>query len=538
MNTSTQKISNGLAPYQGTWGKEELLHLLRRTLFGVSKDDINAFAGMNMDETVDALLNYDPTPPLPPINDYNGAIYTDPNVAFGETWVTASLASSLGETSRRKSLQRWSVENLIHQDSNIREKMTLFWLNHLVSSASDVGYSCMAYNYNYLLRTSALGNFKQLIKDVTLSCAMLHYLNGELNKNFQPNENYARELQELFCLGAGSGYTEDDVKAAARILTGYRINYGTYTSYFKYQEHDAGDKQFSTFYNNTIIIGQAGASGAQELDELIDMIFAKDEVALFMCRNLYRFFVYYEINQDIETNVIIPLADTFRTNNYEILPVMSQLLKSEHFFDMVNRGCLIKSPIDFVISYCRQFSLVFPDNTDLLLKAKHYNYIADTLYTLFQLPLDPPNVAGWPAYYQAPSYHELWINSASVPIRAAFLKRMTELGYSNGGFTLKIDIIAFTESLENAYNPNMLIDEVLELLYGIQVNQTMLSSWDSFRQSMKDVLLSGQSDDSYWTYAWSNYLQMPNDPVCYQVVYSRLASLYGFILNSDEYHLS
>lgn len=533
MNTTllqTRGIRSGLAPYQGAWSKSELIHLLRRTLFGVTKADINAFAGMTLDQAVDTLLNYPATLPPPPINNYNTTSYTDPYVPLGQTWVGAGWDAQK-DFLRRNTLRTWVVETMINQDRNIREKMTLFWLNHLVTNYADVGVSWASFTTNSLLRTSAMGNFKQLIKDITKDTGMLKYLNGYQNNKNNPDENYARELQELFTLGADSGYTEDDVKEAAKVLTGYRIDINTQAYYFDSTKHETANKTFSSFYNNTVITGLGGAAGEQELDALIDMIFAKDEVALFMCRNLYRFFVYYEIDSDIETNVIVPLADTFRNNNYDILPVMAQLLKSEHFFDVANRSCLIKAPVDFAVGLCRQFNVVFPDSTDVILQRKHYDYINAQLTIMQQCPTEPPTVAGWSAYYQEPAYHEMWINSVTYPARVTFSDKMVTTGYTNGGYKLIFDIMGFTQSLDDPYNPNTLIAEAVELLLGMEVSQ-------SVKDFMKTILLSGQALDSYWTSAWDDYIQNPTNTTYYQEVYTRLQALYQYMLNTAEHQLS
>ena len=191
---------------------------------------------------------------------------------------------------------------------------------------------------------------------------MQKYLKGEKKTATAPNENYGRELQELFTIGKDATgnppYTEDDVKAAARVLTGWRNDLvaGTtsangFNSYFDPAKHDTADKQFSAFYNYTQINGLSGTGAVSELDDLLNMIFAKDEVSLFICRKLYRYFVYYEIDAATEQNVIVPLAAVFRSNNYEIVPVLDVLFRSEHFFDVLNQGCLIKNPIDFSVGF-------------------------------------------------------------------------------------------------------------------------------------------------------------------------------------------
>jgi uncharacterized protein (DUF1800 family) len=212
--------------------------------------------------------------------------------------------------------------------------------------------------------------------ELNQSCVSFLVAMFKANQNTKtaPDENYARELQELFTIGKNlsSHYTEEDVKQAAKVLTGWRTNRTTITSFFDSPKHDTGNKTFSAFYNNTVITGKTGANaGIDELNDLLNMIFQQQEVAKYIVRKIYRFFVYYIIDESVETNVIVPLANVFRNNNYEIKPVIETLLKSEHFHDPLNSGCMIKAPIDHVIGLARQTNLVFPDNSDI---QKQYNH--------------------------------------------------------------------------------------------------------------------------------------------------------------------
>ena len=209
-----------------------------------------------------------------------------------------------------------------------------------------------------------LGNFKTLVKEVTIDPAMLLHLNGYVNSKQAPDENYAREMQELFTVGIGddSLYTEDDVIAAARVLTGWRINSDPLASYFDTAAHDTGAKTFSAFYNNTTIPGST--NGDQELDALINMIFATTETSRFICRKLYKWFVYYEIDDATEADVITPMAAVLQSNNYDIKSALSVLFKSEHFFDTINQACYIKSPFDIIVGTLREFNVSFPAYTN------------------------------------------------------------------------------------------------------------------------------------------------------------------------------
>ncbi|HEX8461100.1 MAG TPA: DUF1800 family protein, partial [Segetibacter sp.] len=314
----------GLKAYTGAWTDNEVIHLLKRTMFGSKKADIDYFKTKTMSQAVDELLTPSAALPAPPLKDYNetGALtQPDTNILAGTTWVNDPNNDGTIQSRRRASFKKWWMGNMVNQDRSIREKMTLFLHNHFSTETNDVGNAQYVYKHHAMLRTNAIGNFKNLVREITVDPAMLIYLNGQFNTATAPDENYGRELQELFCCGKGPGslYTESDVKAAAKVLTGWRNNPATISSYFTASRHDTTNKQFSAFYNNTVITGRTGATaGDLELDALLTMVFNAQEVSKYICRRLYRWFVYYDIDSSVETNVIEPLAVIFRNNNYEL----------------------------------------------------------------------------------------------------------------------------------------------------------------------------------------------------------------------------
>lgn len=522
----------GLTALSGALTTSNLIHLLKRCLFGVKWSEMLALNGKSVDEVVDSLLINDPPPP-PPVNNYNNASYTDANVPLGQTWVNAAYTDGTANSRRVISFKSWWAGLMINQPTGLHEKMVLFWHNHFATEADTVNDARYLYKYNALLRTHALGNFKQLVKEITIDPAMLKYLNGNQNNKNAPDENYARELQELFVIGKGpnSKYTEEDVRAAAKVLTGYTISAATISSSFNAGRHDISDKQFSAFYNNTIITGRSGDEGAKELDDLLDMLFKQDEAALFICRKLYRFFVYYEIDAATEANVIAPMAALFRKSNYDIKPVLKALFTSAHFFDPVNRGCMIKSPIDFVIGMCREFNITFPAASDYANHYFMYDYLRVQAANFQQNLGDPPSVAGWPAYYQEPQFHELWINSDTLPKRNQFTDIMVSSGYTRNGKKISIDTLAFVSSLSNPSDPNALISEVLMLFYTVDVSKQLTDF-------LKSILLSGQISDYYWSDAWIGYKAQPNDTMLKNIVATRLQAMFKYIMNLSEYQLS
>ena len=527
-----------ITPYTGTWGQDQRLHLLRRTLFGVNKADIAAFATSSMSDMVTSLLTFPTTPTTTPMVDYvRTSQTTDPLDAPNTTWVNSPSDGNYN-FQRTQSLRGWWMGLMLQQDRNIREKMTFFWHNHV---PTDIGSSFseahFSYQYNVLLRQSCLGNFKTLMRQISTHPAMLYYLNGRLNTKTGANENYARELQELFCIGKdiSPSYSQADVVAAAQVLTGWEIDTPNLSSKFTATRHTTGNKTFSGFYGNgnpVVITGSTSttdaATGPAELDAMLNMIFAHPEVARYVVRKIYRFFVYYKIDATVEANVIVPLADLFRTGGYAIKPVMESLFTSQHFFDMATaNSCLIKNPLDHNIGLARTFGVVLPVATDFVNLYKDFRYFSDESDKQQLKPGNPPNVSGWPAYYQTPNFHELWITADTLRKKKEFCDKLLASNFNN----MKVDVLVFTMTLNNPADPNLLIDEALFLLHP-------LPSDTALKTSLKAILLSNQTEDKYWTTAWTNYVGAPTNTTYANTARTRLQTLYQAITNMAEFHLS
>lgn len=529
----TVRVLSGLTPYSGNWDTPQIAHLLRRTGFGAKKTDIDLLRTMTPTQAVDYILTIPATQPAPPVNNYQSVI-NDPQVPFGQTWVNDSALNfnALINNARLDSLRAWWVGQMLNNGPNIREKMTLFWHNHFATEADVVFVAQGLYNHYALLRQNCLGNFKTLTKLVTLDAAMLRYLNGELNSALAPDENYARELQELFTVGKGADalWNEEDVKEAAKVLTGYRINFLTLQYYFDSAQHHTGNKQFSTFYNNTVIQGQLGQSGQNELDALLNMIFATEEVAKHLCRQLYRFFVYYKIDSTVEANVIVPLADLFRQSGYQMLPVLDALFKSEHFFDTLQLGCVIKNPLDYVIGACREFVPTLPPSSQIAAQYNHWRALYRQAAQMNMNIGDPPVVSGWPAYYQQPMYHQIWIDSDTISKRVGLADALLSSGLNDNGAVIAFDPIPFVSAFPAAGNPNALVDYAAEYMYAIPLGPNL-------KVYLKSYLLSGQTDDSYWTDAWIAYVQDPT-PTNLNIVQTRLKAFFKALMQQPEYELS
>jgi uncharacterized protein (DUF1800 family) len=540
---SVRRTTAGLEPYTGAWGTEQILHLLRRTTFGPTRSDLNSLRTKTMFQAVDLLTTIGPDEPSAPlIYDVN-----DTAAPFGTTWVNALYKADAMAVdpsgSRRNSLKAWWTSLLLNQPFSIREKMVLFWHNHFVTETLDIPDPRYSYRYVTLLRKNALGNFKDLTRQITFDGAMLRYLNGYLNNKTAPDENYARELQELFTIGKGpqigpgdyTNYTEDDVRAAARVLTGWRIyqntdgTVGPQTSSFDATRHDTNNKYFSQRFQNTTIVG--GIDGAREVDDLLNMIFLQPETAKYICRKIYRWFVYYVIDDWTELNVISQMANTLRNNNYSILPVMKELLKSAHFFDPVNMGCMIKDPLSHVLGTCRQFGVVFPTAADGVVKQyAMWNYLWNTASTVGMNIGDPPDVSGWKAYYQVPQYYQMWMNADTLTKRTAWTNRMITNGYSGSSAKIIIDPLGFVQTISDPSDPNVLIEETTQFLLALPLTAEQ-------KRFMKEEILIPGLPDYEWTAEWSLYIADPNNTTAKNSVKSKLQALLTFIMRMPEYHL-
>lgn len=523
-----------LNQYSGTWSRKHTVHLLKRTMFGAKPADVNYFSSKSLSDAVDEILTLGSNPPAPPLNYYEGldnggvTVHDPDGVAKGATWVNGTYADGTINFYRAESLKAVWVKNMINQSSNIEEKLVLFWHHIFITQLSSGGGATAAYRLYELFRTYAFKTLRTLMIEVTKNPQMLHYLNGYLNTKYSPDENYGRELQELFGVGKGpdSKYTEEDVKQAARVLTGHSIDWNNQAYLFVPLYHDTGDKQFSSFYSNKKITGKSGTAGADELDDLVDMILATDECSKFIVRKLYKFFVNHQINAQIETDIIAPLATIYKSNGYDLKPVLAKLFKSEHFFEANIMGCQIKSPIEVVVGFCREGNITQPpaDPIDV-----HYKFYSDLFYTAGiaqQLIGDAPNVAGWPAYYQEPQYYQIWINSDTLPKRVNFAIWMLYGGY-NGAFSP----IDFAEQMNNPSDPDALLDQILETLYIYDISSTTKASIKN------QILLNNLNQNIYWTSAWQDYKANPTDTTKKNIVSSRLQTLVLYLTQSPHYQM-
>ncbi|MEM9933431.1 MAG: DUF1800 domain-containing protein [Bacteroidota bacterium] len=536
-----QEVTSGLEAHTGDFEWAEARHLLNRSLFGAKKAEIEQAVSDGLDATIDKLVADWEEPDPPVYYSYN----KDPNAPVGTSWVSHSRSPGGGvnpEGFRRRSLRYWALGLMATQEVSLREKMALFWHNHfateLLFSGNDSRYS---YQLMRLFRLHGLGNFKTLVEKVTVNPAMLHYLNGNQNKVGAPNENYARELFELFTIGKGpqigegnyTNYTEEDVREAAKVLTGWQptgglANAGYTGSLYRDNRHDKTTKQFSAAFNYKVIENQ----GEDEYKALIDMIFGQAETARYICRKLYRWFCYYVIDEPTEVFVIEPMVQLLIANSFEIKPVVRALLSSAHFYDLLRRGCIIKSPMDYVISMARKLEFEIPTVEDYAYAYRLWGYFYAEAAKLQQTFLTPPSVAGWPAYYQEPVYSQAWVNSATLPNRQFYASLITS---ANGKKIyqqnyLKLDVFKLLEQVSDPADPNLVVSEIADVLFPNGITDSQLIF-------LKDVLIPGLPDFE-WTEEYILYLTDPEDPEPRMAVENRLRALIQTMVSLPEIHLS
>ncbi len=524
-----------LEPYAGEWTADHAAHLLRRTMYAPLRVDIQEASSVGLQGTLE-LLTGDMPAADPPLNfNYED----DPNVAIGESWVgqpyVRSETANMQIASRLQSLRAWTLGQAIQEGMSIREKMTLFWHNHFVTG--DIRDANFAYRNIKLYRDNFLGNFREITKATTIDPAMLRYLNGNQNTKNRPNENYARELLELFTIGKGpsagegdyTNYTEHDVAELSKILTGWHdlgyFNRNGFDpdSFFLPQSHDTSTKQLSHRFGYV----QIPDMGGEEYSHLIDIIFQQEEVARFIARKIYRWFVYYVIDEQVEQGIIQPMAQILRDNDYEMKPMVHALLSSAHFYDDYAKGSLIKNPIDFIVGQIKHFALDFGSN--LTQEYRIWVRLANFAELLQMDYFTPPNVAGWKAYYQEPLYYRTWINSSTLSSRYLFTNLFLT-GVRADRLRIEADVFAMIEGIENANDPNALIDGAVSLLLPKDIDQAQ-------KDYLKSILIPGLPDYE-WTLEYDLYLSNPDDNELKTAVANRLKAMFSGLLSLPEYQLS
>jgi len=506
--------NHSLDPYSGPWTKKEAAHLLRRALFGLTFEQLQNAVANGLDATIDTLLTHQGASDLPLTFDP-----AEPVSQVGEPWNTSvypsdpTLAATVAEI-RAKSLGAWMMKNLNNEGTSITQKMCLFWHNHWAAELSGDMRSTLS--YYLLIRDFALGNFKEFVKQMTINTCMLEFQDGATNTVYSPNENYAREFLELFTIGKGiqvgpgdySNYTEEDVAAGAKIFTGYTIQgllsdtQSTVNAVFYPILHDNSTKQLSHRFDNATIAGNDG----DEFKDYIDVVFQQEEVARFISRKLYRYFVNSDLTTEVEENIIPAMAAIMVANDYEIKPVLEALLKSQHFYDVNLIGSCIRSPLEMLFSMINttHSSIDFDIPTSYEMYMNLYG-LGDSLGQSYGMP---PSVSGWQAYYQAPAFTKLWVNSTHIRTRMSLIYFFTQTdGLEVNGNFFKVNGLGFLDSLSNPSNANDVIDDMIAVMMPKPLTATK-------RLTLKYILLGGQPDFE-WTVQYNEYLANPGNPSYY-----------------------
>lgn len=398
---------------QNPWNRAKVIHLYHRMGFGATEQEITDALNQSPATLVDQFIDEAIAAPLSP-----SPVWAD--------WSRQPIDDYTNfEEEAYQHFIDWSVQWLKDMLTNgFRDKLALFWHNHFVTEWYTYYCSSYLYRYHKVLQENALGNFKDFVMAIGKTPAMLLYLDGNLNIANEINENYARELMELFTMGENNGYTEDDVWEVSKALTGWT---GATAESCDFYDND-DDRFDPNAHDDSVktIFGQTGNWGYEEVHDLI-FTQRQDEVAQFICAKIYRHFVSPE--EDVA--IIDGLTTTFKNNNFELAPVFRQLFKSEHFFDVKNQGVCIKSPVEQFVGLLKRIPIEV--NDEYLLNI--FYMCSETGQTLF-IPVD---VAGWPG-------QRAWINENNLTRRWEFGQFMVLDGLSE---TTLNNLVNLTKTLAN-----------------------------------------------------------------------------------------
>ena len=576
-----------LAPHTGTLGRKAAAHLLRRATFGANKQEIDSFSSLTASAAIAQLFQ-------------STALPAAPVIPGGATWVTQPPSGTEDENDLQHYLACWCLGVILSTGVSApnklafstREKITFFLHTKLTTIHEVVNNSRASYFQNAMLRNYAFDGvadpkitLKELTKKICIDNAMLALLDGRLNVKGNPNENFGRELLELYTVGKGlSGqipatgtpgdyfyYTEDDVQAAAKVLSGYDVD-STFTTIDADtllprgkiktgagaipNQHDNSVKQFSNRLGNgvvtpnpTLMIGlnPTEASMLDEIDQLITLIYNQPETPKNICRKLYRYYVYHDITAAIESTIIANMATTFVANNYKIEPVIRELLGSQHFFDSSdasvdndNFGAIIKSPLGLVSETLNFFEYQLPDfvtqSNSFYLKA---GLLLGKLKDQGMSLMNPFDVAGYEAYHQYPLYHRMWINTNALTQRYNFIfetMRTDNMDPDN----VTVDLLTFMQSrfAANASDPDLFIRELVTYLFPMNSEGPEITTLrlDWFRlQLFKLGQALPQGPLVFWQFSWAN---AGTNPASADDARGMLQDLINSMLQSPEYQLS
>lgn len=356
------------------FGPREAAHLLRRAGFGGTIEETDRAVLEGLPATLDRLFDMTPA------------------AEFEQSMEVAGRMVGRGNESRN--LAAWWLLRMVQTPVPLLEKMTLFWHGHFATGADKVQDARLMLDQNKMLREHALGPFRELVTRISRDPAMLIYLDSRENRKTRPNENYARELMELFCLGPGH-YSEQDIKEVARCFTGWEIRRDHFR--FNRYQHDEGEKSF---------LGRSGPFGGEEA---IEIVLEQPAAARFLVSKLVRFFVCDDPSP-VSPELLEPLAEQLRQSDFDVEGVVRTILASRFFFSSDSIARRIKSPVELAVGALRFFGA-----------AVNMNELANRLAELGQLPCYPPNVKGWDG-------GRSWINASTILARGNLVRDLLASG--------------------------------------------------------------------------------------------------------------
>jgi len=375
------------------WNESTAAHLLNRASFGGTPDEIEATRKKGLSLAVRDLIdvnsdaaNVPPPAWAHPRNIRAQRMEIKAAKDRGENFQGKARAVRMMEGDNILDLRHWWLERMMNGPAPLLEKMTLFWHGHFATSVQKVKDAYWLWLQNDTLRRSALGNFATLVKEMSRDPAMMIYLDLEQSRREHPNENWARELMELFTVGIGN-YSEDDIRASARAFTGYRVDMTTQQFRFAPLQQDLGSKHFM------------GRSGGLNGDDIINILVSKPACAQFIGRKLWRFFVEDEPSEAI----VDAIASSIRAHNYEMRPVMQEVFSSAEFYSNRAMGSQIKSPVQYIIQTSKLLGAPLPSPI----------VVQNAMRQMGQILFAPPNVKGWDG-------GKAWISTSTLLFRYNF----------------------------------------------------------------------------------------------------------------------
>jgi uncharacterized protein (DUF1800 family) len=389
--------------------------LLRRAGFAARPLELDYYTNLGWDGTLNELLH-----PELADEDLDGLL--------------GSLQGNLIDLQNIEDVQTWWLYRMVQSRRPLLEKLTLFWHGHFAAANYKVNNPLLMHQHIQMLRANALGTFDNMLLAVSKDPAMLIWLDGGTNHRNSPNENYARELLELFTLGIGN-YSEDDVKAAARAFTGWNLRGGT-EFFFDENQHDAGDKTF------------LGQNGNLDGTDILKSVVNNPATAHRVVGKLFSFIAY----PNPEPEVLLPLVDVYMNSGHNIRQVTEAILRSDAFVSDRSRFEHIKSPVEYVVGSVRMMDASVRERD-----------LVNVLRLLGQEILNPPNVAGWPGGAS-------WINPSTLLTRWNFAARLTSArGQTGDSGELKAESLLGMKTPDLG-NPGGALQSILATLGDVELS--------------------------------------------------------------------